>query len=38
MREYQEKFDIDCWEVSAKSGEKVKELFAELLESTFLSI
>ena len=34
MREYKEKFDIDCWEVSAKTGENVKEVFAHLLDST----
>ena len=33
LREYKEKFDIDCWEVSAKTGYNVREVFAELLES-----
>jgi GTPase SAR1 family protein len=33
LREYKEKFDIDCWEVSAKTGYNVREIFAELLES-----
>lgn len=26
IREYKEKFDIDCWEVSAKTGFHVKEV------------
>lgn len=34
IRQYKEKFDIDCWEVSAKTGYNVKEVFAELAEST----
>ena len=33
IKEYREKFDIDCWEVSAKTGYNVKEVFNELLES-----
>ena len=32
IREYKDKFDIDCWEVSAKTGYNVREIFAELLE------
>lgn len=32
LREYKEKFDIDCWEVSAKNGMNVKELFAEMVK------
>lgn len=36
LREYKEKFDIDCWEISAKTGYNVKEVFAEMLESTYL--
>jgi GTPase SAR1 family protein len=31
LREYKEKFDIDCWEASAKTGYNVREVFAELL-------
>jgi GTPase SAR1 family protein len=26
-KEYKEKFDIDCWEVSAKTGSNIKEVF-----------
>ena len=35
IKEYREKFDIDCWEVSAKTGYNVKEVFSELLSSNF---
>ena len=28
IREFKEKFDIDCWEVSAKTGFNVKEVMA----------
>lgn len=35
IKEYKEKFDIDCWEVSAKTGYNVKEVFSELLSSKF---
>ena len=38
LREYKEKFDIDCWEVSAKTGYNVREIFTELLERTPLYI
>jgi translation elongation factor EF-4 len=39
IREYKEKFDIDCWEVSAKTGFHVKEVMNEMVESnTFLSM
>jgi GTPase SAR1 family protein len=34
IREYKDKFDIDCWEVSAKTGYNVREIFTELLESS----
>ena len=37
IKEYREKFDIDCWEVSAKTGYNVKEVFSELLSSNFPS-
>ena len=32
FREYKERFNIDCWEVSAKTGQNVKELFTSFLE------
>jgi GTPase SAR1 family protein len=38
IREYKDNFDIDCWEVSAKTGYNVREIFAELLESSTLSM
>lgn len=38
LREYKDKFDIDCWEVSAKTGYQVKEVFSELIESTTIVI
>ena len=27
IKEYKEKFDIDCWDVSAKTGYNVREIF-----------
>lgn len=35
IKEYTNKLDIDCREVSAKSGYKIEEVFQEMLESTF---
>ena len=37
LREYKEKFDIYCWEVSAKSGLNVKELFAEMVKRNIMA-
>ena len=34
IREFKDKFDIDCWEVSAKTGYNVKEVISEMVEST----
>ena len=36
IREFKEKFDIDCWEVSAKTGFNVKEIMSEFVESNGL--
>jgi ribosome biogenesis GTPase A len=33
IREFKEKFDIDCWEVSAKTGFNVKEVMSEFVAS-----
>jgi 50S ribosomal subunit-associated GTPase HflX len=33
FKDYKNKLDIDCWEVSAKTGHKVEELFADMLDS-----
>ncbi len=30
-KQYKDKFDIDCWEVSAKTGYNVRQIFTELL-------
>ena len=27
IKEYKEEFDVDCWEVSAKSGHHIEEIF-----------
>jgi GTPase SAR1 family protein len=34
LKEFKEEFDLDCWEVSAKTGHNVKEMFASMFEST----
>lgn len=34
IKEYKNKLDIDCREVSAKTGYKIEEVFQEMLEST----
>ena len=36
IKEYKDKFDIDCWDVSAKTGYNVREIFTELLESKYV--
>jgi translation elongation factor EF-4 len=33
IKEYKNKLDIDCKEVSAKTGLKIDEIFQEMLES-----
>jgi GTPase SAR1 family protein len=38
LKEYKDKFDIDCWEVSAKTGYNVKEVFSELIESIAFAV
>ncbi len=35
IKDYREKFGIDYWEVSAKTGFNVKEVFSDLLSSNF---
>jgi GTPase SAR1 family protein len=36
INEFQKKFDIDCWETSAKTGYNVEKVFTELIESSDL--
>lgn len=34
LKEFKEEFDLDCWEVSAKTGHNIKEMFTSMFEST----
>jgi GTPase SAR1 family protein len=38
INEFQKKFDIECWETSAKTGFNVEKVFNQLVESTVLVI
>lgn len=31
--EFKDTFDIDCWEVSAKTGKNINELFGDMIKS-----
>ena len=33
VKEYKEEFDVDCWEVSAKTGYHINEMFETLFTS-----